>query len=70
MSSRLDVLQGLAMKTGGDPYVETALHKTLTSSQWSSVKKLVGTGMGYFRIRAWDPLTRETISEVRSFTIE
>jgi len=52
-----------------DPNVETTLQKTLSSGQWSSVKKLVGDGTGYFRIRAWDVLKRETISEVRSFTI-
>jgi hypothetical protein len=56
--------------TSKDPNTETALHKTISSSQWSSVKKLVGTGTGYCRIRAWDGLNRETISEVRSFTIQ
>ncbi len=53
-----------------DPTVETTLQKTLSSGQWSSVKKLVeNNGTGYFRITAWDALKRETISEVRSFTI-
>jgi hypothetical protein len=53
-----------------DPNSETALDKTLSSSQWSSVKQLAGTGTGYFRIRAWDGLGREILSEVRSFTIQ
>jgi hypothetical protein len=52
-----------------DPNVDTTLHKILKSGQWSSVKRLVGTGTGFFRIRAWDKLNRETVSEVRSFTI-
>jgi hypothetical protein len=56
--------------TSKDPNVETIFHKSLSASQWSSVKKLVGTGTGYFRIRAWDALNRETVSEVRSFTVE
>lgn len=34
------------------------------------VKKLVGTGTGYFRIKAWDGLKRETASEVRAFTVQ
>jgi len=53
-----------------DPNVETTLQKTLTSSQWNGVKSLVGEGTGYFRVRAWDGLKRETVSEVRSFTID
>lgn len=53
-----------------DPNTGTSLDKTLSSSQWSSVKKLVGTGTGYFRIRAWDGLNRESVSEVRMFTIQ
>ncbi len=53
-----------------DPNVDMTLQKTLTSSQWNGVKNLVGEGAGYFRIRAWDGLKRETVSEVRSFTID
>ena len=53
-----------------DPNVETLLSKTLSSSLWTAVKKLMGTGKGYFRIKAWDGLNRETVSEVRSFTIQ
>jgi len=30
----------------------------------------IGEGTGYFRVRAWDGLKRETVSEVRSFTID
>jgi hypothetical protein len=52
-----------------DPNAEMTLNKNLPSFQWNAVKKLVGTGTGYFRIKAWDGINRETISEVRSFTI-
>ena len=62
-------IKGLNYKVK-DPNVETLLSKTLSSSLWTAVKKLVGTGKGYFRIKAWDGLNRETISEVRSFTIQ
>jgi uncharacterized repeat protein (TIGR02543 family) len=53
-----------------DPNVEQVIHRTLTSSQWNTVKKLVGTTAGYFRIRAWDGIKRETVSEARSFTVQ
>jgi hypothetical protein len=52
-----------------DPNVDQRLIKTLSSFQWSSVKKMVGEGAGYFRIRAWDGINRESTSETRSFTI-
>ena len=55
--------------TTKDPNVEQVVLRTLTSSQWNAVKKLVGTGTGYFRIRAWDGIKRETVSDVRSFSI-
>jgi len=53
-----------------DPNIETSLQKTLADSQWAAVKKLVGIGTGYFRIKAWDILKRQAVSEERSFTIE
>jgi hypothetical protein len=53
-----------------DPNVETTLFKTLPFFQWTAVKKMIGTGQGYFRIKAWDGINRETVSEVRWFTIE
>jgi hypothetical protein len=56
--------------TTRDPNVETILNKTLTSFQWSTVKKLIGTGTGYFRIKAWDGINRESVSDIRSFTIQ
>jgi hypothetical protein len=56
--------------TTRDPNVETTLSKTLPSFQWNAVKKLIGAGQGYFRIKAWDGLNRETVSEIRSFTIQ
>jgi hypothetical protein len=56
--------------TTRDPNVDQKLIKTLSSFQWSSVKKLVGTGTGHFRIKAWDGINRETVSETRSFTVQ
>jgi len=56
--------------TTKDPNIETTIQKTLTSSQWTAVKKLISTGQGYFRIKAWDGIKREAISEVRSFMIQ
>jgi hypothetical protein len=56
--------------TTPNPNVETSLEKTLTKLQWNTVKTLVGTGTGYFRIKAYDGINRETVSDVRSFTIQ
>jgi hypothetical protein len=56
--------------TTRDPNVDQKLIKTLSSFQWTSVKKMVGTGTGYSRIKAWDGINRESVSEVRSFTIQ
>jgi hypothetical protein len=53
-----------------DPNTQTTLQKTLTPGQWNAVKKLIGTAPGYFRIKAWDGIKRETISEVRSFSVQ
>jgi hypothetical protein len=54
-----------------NPNETTILQKTLSPGQWNAVKKLIGAGgAGYFRIRAWDGINRETVSEVRSFTIQ
>jgi hypothetical protein len=53
-----------------DPNVETTVNKTLPSFQWNAVKKLVGTGTGYFRVKAWDGINRPTVSETRSITIQ
>jgi hypothetical protein len=53
-----------------DPNLTPAVQKTLSSSQWKAVNKLIGTTTGYFRVRAWDGIKRETISEIRSFTIQ
>jgi hypothetical protein len=52
-----------------DPNKEPLLQRTLTSWQWTTVKKLVGGGAGYLRIKAWDGINRETLSEVTSFTV-
>ena len=48
---------------------QTTVQKTLPSFQWAGITKLLGTG-GHFRIKAWDALNRETISEVRGFSIQ
>jgi hypothetical protein len=53
-----------------DPNVETTLSKTLPSFQWNAVKKLIGAGQGHFRIKAWDAISRGTVSGARSFTIQ
>jgi hypothetical protein len=56
--------------TVSNPNLVVSLQKTLSSFQWKGVKTLVGGGTGYFRIKAWDGLSRPTVSEVRSFTIQ
>ncbi len=56
--------------TTKDPNVEAVVKRTLTSLQWNSVKTLIGKGQGYFRIKAWDGLNRETVSDIRTFTIQ
>jgi C1A family cysteine protease len=56
--------------TVSDPNLFSSFQKTLSSSQWNGVKQLIGTGTGYFRIKAWDGLSRLTISDVRTFTIQ
>ncbi len=56
--------------TVSKPNLMPSLQKTLSAFQWTGVKKLVGTGIGYFRIKAWDTLSRPTVSEIRSFTIQ
>lgn len=56
--------------TTKDPNVDQKLIKTLSSSQWNAVKKMIGVGTGYFRIRAWDGIKRETTSEIRWFVIQ
>ena len=56
--------------TTKNPNVEQVIHRNLTSSQWNSVKNLIGTTTGYFRIRVLDGINRETVSEARSFTIQ
>jgi len=53
-----------------NPNLVLSLGKTLSVFQWTGVKKLVGTGAGYFRIKAWDALSRPTVSEIRSFIIQ
>jgi hypothetical protein len=51
-----------------DPVVQPTLQKILTSGQWTAIKKLLSP-TGYFRIKAWDAIGRETTSNVRSFNI-
>jgi hypothetical protein len=54
--------------TTTNPNVVTTVQKTLSSSQWSGIVKLLGSG-GYFRIKAWDALNRLTIAGPNSFTV-
>jgi hypothetical protein len=56
--------------TVSNPNLTLSLQKTLSSFQWNGVRTLVGMGMGYFRIKAWDGLSRPTVSEVSTFTIQ
>jgi hypothetical protein len=56
--------------TVSNPNLVLCMQKTLSSFQWDSVKKLIGAGTGYFRIKAWDGLNRGTVSETRQFTIQ
>jgi hypothetical protein len=48
---------------------QTPVQKTLPSFQWKGITKSLGAG-GYLRIKAWDGMNRETISEVRTFRIQ
>jgi hypothetical protein len=52
-----------------DPILQPTVQKTLTSSEWTSVRKLLAP-RGYFRIKASDAIGRETVSEVRSLNIQ
>jgi hypothetical protein len=57
--------------TTKDPNMEPVMNRTLTPQQWIAVRQLIGTGTGYFRIKAWDGIKRETVSiDVMSFSIE
>ena len=53
-----------------NPIVTPILEETLSSSQWTAVKKLIGTNIGNFRIRAWDGINRESDAPTQSFTIQ
>jgi hypothetical protein len=61
-------IKGFNYRTG-NPNQETVMTETLTSTQWGSIKKLLGVS-GHFRIKAWDGIKRETVSETRSFRIQ
>jgi hypothetical protein len=56
--------------TTKNPNGDTVLNRTLTSQQWMTVRQLIGSGTGYFRIKAWDAINRESISQVECFSIE
>jgi len=56
--------------TTRNPNVDTVLNRTLTSQQWIAVRQLIGSGTGYFRIKAWDAINRESVSGVACFIIE
>jgi hypothetical protein len=56
--------------TTKDPNLEHIVVRTLTPSQWTAVKKMLGTATSYFRIRSRDGIGRDTVSEVRLFTVQ
>jgi len=56
--------------TVSDPNTSPSFQKMLSSSQWNGVRKLIGTGTGYLRIKAWDGISRLTISDVKTFAIQ
>ncbi len=60
---------GRSFRAGKDPNSVTDLQRPFTSRQWAAVKKRVGEGTGYLRMKAWDGINRETCSEVAAFTI-
>jgi hypothetical protein len=51
-----------------DPNADPVKDQTLSWDQWTVVKKRLGP-QGYFRIRAWDAINRETVSEIRPIQI-
>jgi hypothetical protein len=53
-----------------NPITTPVLEEPLSSSQWTAVKKLIGTNIGNFRIRAWDGINRESDSGPQPFTIQ
>ncbi len=53
-----------------DPSLTPTVQKTLSSGQSKAVSTLIGTATGYFRVRAWDGIKRETASVIKSFTIQ
>jgi hypothetical protein len=55
--------------TIANPVTQPVVDWTLVCTQWEAVWNLVWTG-GYFRMKAWDAINRETVSEVRSFIIQ
>lgn len=53
-----------------NPNVQTVFTKAFTSGQWKALQKLIGIGgTGYFRVRGWDAMKRETLSAIQLFTI-
>jgi hypothetical protein len=56
-----------------NPVVTPILQETLSSSQWTAVKNLVGIGLadtGFLRIKAWDGINGENDSLTQSFKIQ
>ena len=51
-----------------DPNADPVKDHTLTWDQWTVVKKRLGA-QGYFRVKAWDTINRETLSEISSIQI-
>jgi len=52
-----------------DPNAKPVKDQTLSWDQWTAVKKKLGAA-GYFRVRAWDAVNRETVSETWPIQID
>ena len=51
-----------------DPNADPVKEKTLSWDQWTAVKRRLGA-QGFLRVRAWDGISRETVSEAGSVQI-
>jgi hypothetical protein len=52
-----------------DPNADPVRDNTLSWDQWTVVKKRLGA-QGYLRVRAWDSINRETLSEISSIQVD
>jgi len=66
-SDPLQVLGFLSFRK--DPNANPVKNQTLSWDQWTVVKKKLGA-QGYFRIKAWDAINRQTVSDIMSLEID